>query len=118
MKLGLALVINHMLSLIPEEELDEADYEPSFGWTVFTTSQSVINYAYDHGFLCLFCTGMDVAYEAMTKGDVCRDCCSKIMDYLIEEIDDIPVIKRVDEKLVAYYNKQSNLETQVTKSNA
>ena len=105
-----------MLSLIPPEELDEADYEPNCGWHLFTTNQAAINYAYDHGFLCLFCTGMDVAYEAMTKGNVCRDCCSKIREYLVNETDDIwATIKRVDGKLMAYYAKQVNLETQVTK---
>ena len=111
--------LNHILSLIPEEELDEADYEPNCGWHLFTTNQGAIKYAFDHGFLCEYCTACSSAQDQMTEGNVCKDCCSKISDYICEEMDSLqPEIKNVDGKLIVYYNKTSNPEKTVTNSNA
>ena len=85
--------LNHILSLIPEDELDEADYEPNCGWHLFTTNQGAIKYAFDHGFLCEHCTACSSAYDQMTEGNVCKDCWHTQLPVSVDPVKFLMLVK-------------------------
>jgi hypothetical protein len=70
--------VNHLLSLIPEEDLHEAVYEET-GWLVYTDNEAALKYAWKNDFLDPFSTAMACLIDKYGE-DHCCDCVDEILD--------------------------------------
>ena len=111
--------VNHVLSLIPQEDIDNATKTMfDSGWSFRTSNQGAIKYAFRNDLIDEWETLTDAAIQLMTAGNVCDDCCQAIIEFVYDSDACFGELKEVNGEIIAYYNKTSNLEKTVTKSNA
>lgn len=111
--------VNHVLSLIPQEDIYNATktmYDS--GWSFRTRNLGAIKYAFRNNLINEWETLHNAAITLMTAGNECDDCCQAIIEFVYDSDACFGELKEVNGEIIAYYNITSNLKKIVTKSNA
>lgn len=70
--------VNHVLSLLPEEDIHEAVYEEC-GWLLYTQNKAALEYAWKNDLLDEFSTAMACLIDKYEE-DHCCECIDEILD--------------------------------------
>ena len=75
--------VNHLLSLLPEEELEEASLDDGV-WYIYTKNKAALEYAWKCDLLCPFTTAMCTLVDTYAEEN-CRECVDEILDEQLEK---------------------------------